>query len=54
MHREMCQTKLPLRRGLDLASEEVSHELHAVADAEDRNPSLEQGDVDQRCSLGVD
>ena len=54
MHREVCQTKLSLRRGLDLASKEVRHELHAVADSEDRNPRLEQGDVNQRCALGID
>src|SRR4051794_14152996 len=48
------EAELTLARALDLAAEQVSHELHPVADAEDRHPKLEDAFVDARSALVID
>ena len=47
-------TVLAFVRALDLASEEVRHELHAVANAENRQAEVEDARVDGRSTFGVD
>ena len=51
-HRRLAE--LGRVRPVDAAAELERHQLHAVADAERRNPEREQLRVDSRCALGVD
>src|SRR5690606_35876785 len=51
---DVRQPELALLRALDLAPEQVGHQLHAVADAEDRDAELEDALVDFRRAVLVD
>jgi hypothetical protein len=52
-HRQLCAAELPDPGRLDRAAKTQGHRLEAVADAEDRDPGVEQGRVDGRRLVGV-
>ena len=53
-HAQLRRPELPLRRADDLATELVRHELHAVADSQDRQPQPVHRRVQARSPRNID